>query len=75
MTLKLTNLFLHQPKGTTSLLELRADFSNDRHFAVVVQHPGDPDAVRDALLAMASLIGREARVFCNSRDVKTTAQC
>lgn len=36
--------------------ELRLDWSNDRHHAVAIKHPGGPNEVADALRSLARLV-------------------
>ncbi len=57
MATKLERVWLGDgPGGTKSI---RLDWDNDRHHEVVIGPVCDADAVREALLQMAHLVGRD----------------
>ena len=56
MKIELTKIWLENSLNETAF---RADFSNDRHYRVVIHFPGNPDQVSQALLELARLIGRD----------------
>lgn len=42
--------------GLNGEVDLRIDWSNDRHHAVAIKHPGGPDEVADALRELARIV-------------------
>lgn len=48
-----------QGEGPLKMKSIRLDWSNDRHHEVVIQGNGTVDDVRDALLSLAQLIGKD----------------
>lgn len=57
---KLTNLFIgRRGDAATGEQTIRADFSNDRHYEVVIRHPANAEQVAKAMLEMAHMIGRD----------------
>jgi len=54
---KLTKLWIgQQGDAVTGKQTIRADFSNDRHYEVVISHPANAEQVARALLQMSSMI-------------------
>lgn len=53
---EITSIWLEQSTEETAF---RVDFSNDRHYRVVIPRPGRSYQVAQALLDLASLIGRD----------------
>lgn len=62
MGINITKIWLEQSQEETAL---RADFSNDRHYRVVIQNPGRSDQIATALLELASMIGRDPLLVPN----------
>jgi hypothetical protein len=56
MKIELSKIWLDDYNGRKSF---RADFSNDRHFEVVIGWPHEAGQVAAALLGLASMIGRD----------------
>jgi hypothetical protein len=65
MTPKLTKLWTAE-RVETGEQTIRADFSNDRHYEVVILHPGDAEQVARAMFDMASMIARDPHLVPNS---------
>lgn len=65
----LTNIWLQQYDGN---LVIRADFSNDRHFAALVSKPQKPRQISDALLTLAKLIGTDESLDANHSHPNTS---
>ena len=53
---KLIKLWIGTVHGQQSV---RADFSNDRHYEVVIHRPGHAEHVSDALFRMAEIIATD----------------
>ncbi len=64
MKIEMTKIWLEEFEGEQAL---RADFSNDRHYRVAIQFPGLADQVAQALLSLASLIGRDPLLVPNAK--------
>lgn len=58
MQTKLTKLWTDKRAGTGEQT-IRADFSNDRHYEVVIGNPGNTDQVARAMFNMAHMIGTD----------------
>lgn len=63
MKIEMTNIWLEKFDGGQAF---RADFSNDRHYRVVISHPGRADQVAQALLDLSTMIGRDPLLVPNA---------
>ena len=61
---KLTKLWTDKRVGTGEQT-IRADFSNDMHYEVVIIHPANAEQVSRAMFDMANMIGRYPRLTPN----------
>lgn len=50
--------------------ELRLDWSNDRHHAVVIHHPGGPDEVADAFRSLAMLVYKDQHLRTPNAELR-----
>ena len=64
MTAKLKNLWISERVGTGEKT-IRADFDNDRHYEVVIQHPTGAMQVAYALDNMAHMIAHDPNLTPN----------
>ena len=55
---KLTKLFTGI-RESTGEQTIRADFSNDRHYRVVISNPANSEQVAQAMMKMANMIGTD----------------
>lgn len=62
MKIEITKIWLEEFEGEQAF---RADFSNGRHYRVVIQRPGNSGQVAQSLLDLASLIGRDPHLVPN----------
>ena len=62
MSIEITKIWLEQTDEETAF---RADFSNDRHYRVVIPRPWRADQIAQALLDLASMIGRDPHLVPN----------
>lgn len=64
MKIEITKIWLEEIDGEKAF---RADFSNDRHYRVAIHRPGNADSIAQALLGLASMIGRDPLLAPNEK--------
>ena len=60
MSIKLEKVLIG--RSHDGLQELRVDWSNDRHHAVRINHPGGPDEIAEAFRGMAMLVYNDKKL-------------